>query len=80
MTYLQRVERFEEALGEARSRSDADRALVRLLAEAFDPLSRTLVVAALGDVTGASGVPASLVQFAEAKEDFAAAAGSQRSA
>jgi hypothetical protein len=56
MSFMERSDRFDELLGEARSRGDADQAVVGLLADPdLDPWFRTKAVAALGDVTGPVG-------------------------
>jgi hypothetical protein len=71
MTYIQRLDRFDELLDEAKARGHADRALVNLLGNgAFDAWSRTHVVAALGDTTGPDGPAALRSEFAAAKARF----------
>jgi hypothetical protein len=67
----QRLQRFEELLGEAKARSDADRALVSLLGDGvYDSYSRLEVVAALGDTTGPDGSPGLRAEFAAAMAHF----------
>ena len=71
LTYGERLDRFDELIGEAKARSDADRALVSLLDEGvFDSLSRTHVVGALADTAGAAGSAALRSEFAAAREQF----------
>jgi hypothetical protein len=67
----QRLQRFEELLGEAKARSDADRALVILLRDGvYDSYTRIGVVAALGDTAGPDGSPALRADFAAARAAF----------
>jgi hypothetical protein len=67
MSLGDRVGRFEELLGEARSRSDADQALARLLADPpLDAFLRIDVVAALGDVAGPVGSAVIRAEFISA--------------
>jgi hypothetical protein len=74
MTYIDRSDRFDEVLGEARSRSDADHALVELLGDpGLDSWFRTRTVAALGDVTGPVGSSALRREFVAASAQFEAA-------
>jgi hypothetical protein len=71
VTYSERLDRFDELVGEARARSDADQALVGLLSDGvFDSLSRLQVVAALGDTTGATGSSALRKEFINARAEF----------
>jgi HEAT repeat protein len=71
ITQLERSDRFDEVLGEARSRSDADRALVELLGDpALDTWFRIRAVAALGDVTGPDGSSALRREFVAGSAQF----------
>jgi hypothetical protein len=57
LTYVERSARFDAVLRSAKARSDADQALLALLADpARDWLERIEIVAALGDVRGPRGV------------------------
>lgn len=72
LTHLDRLDKFSELLGEAKSRSDSDRALVSLLNDGvFDWLTRTDVVVALGDTAGPAGSAALRGEFAAAMEQYA---------
>lgn len=80
MSRKSRYDRFDELLGEAKARGDADGALVALLADgAFNTWARTLVVAALGDTTGHAGSAAIRAEFAAAAEQYATAKRHSRS-
>jgi hypothetical protein len=75
-----RYDRFNELLGEAKARGDADGALVALLGDgAFNTWARTLVVAALGDAKGPAGVAAVRCEFAAAADHYATASRHSRS-
>jgi hypothetical protein len=66
-----RRQRFEELLGEARARSDADHALATLSrAVVYDSYTRLAVVEALGDTAGPDGSPALRADFAAARAEF----------
>jgi hypothetical protein len=67
----QRLIRFEELLGEAKARSDADRALASMLGDdVYDSYTRGSVIAALGDTTGPDGSAALRREFAAASAQF----------
>jgi hypothetical protein len=71
ISYVERLDRFDELLGEAKARSDADLALVGLLGNGvFDLLSRLHVVAALGDTTGPDGSAALRSEFNAARAEW----------
>lgn len=81
MTYIERSDRFDEVLGEARSRSDADRALAELLGNlALDTWFRTKTVAALGDASGPVGSSALRREFVAANAHFETAKPHSRAA
>jgi hypothetical protein len=80
MSFMERSDKFDELLGEARSRGDADLAVVGLLADPnLDPWFRTKAVAALGDLTGPVGSGAIRAEFSAARALFATAKPHNRS-
>jgi hypothetical protein len=79
MSFIERADSFEELLGEACSRADADLALAGLLADPDLEPFRTATVAALGDVAGPVGSAAIRAQFTSARGQFATAKPHSRS-
>jgi len=71
MTYSERMDKFDAALSAAASGSDADQALVSMLADpGLDSYERIGVVAALGHTHGETGSRALREEFVAACEKF----------
>jgi hypothetical protein len=80
LSYAERAAQFDATLKAAKTRSDADQVLsVMLVDPAYDGVERISIVAALGDVRGASGAAAIRHAFADAMAGLSAARPTQRS-
>ena len=80
LTYAERAARFDAALRTAKARSDADQALLAMLADPVrDWREKTEIVAALGDVQGPVGSAVIRHAFADATGMLATARPGQRS-